>query len=78
MAITGQDQYNKITCINSLICRIQNLLPDSCNLCGSEYCVKRNEISLISCEICGQGSHNVCVFEKLGIPTPDQADFDQK
>ena len=77
LAITGQDQYNKITCINSLICRIQNLLPDNCNLCEGEYCVKRDEISLISCEICGQGSHNACVFAKLGISTPDQADFDQ-
>ena len=78
MAITGQDQYNKMTCTNSLICRIQNLLPDTCNLCENEYCVKRDEISLIICEICGQGSHNVCVLAKLGIPTSEQADFDQK
>ena len=77
LAVTEQDQYNKPTCINSLICRIQNLLPDTCNICDSEYCVKRDEISLLSCEICGQGSHNVCVFEKLGIPTSEQVDFDQ-
>ena len=53
LAVTEQDQYNKPTCINSLICRIQNLLPDTCNICDSEYCVKRDEISLLSCEICG-------------------------
>ena len=76
LAIPGQDQFNKPTCINTLICRIQNLLPDMCNICESEYCVKRDEISLISCEICGQGSHNPCIFEKLGIPEEDQAAFD--
>ena len=37
LAVTGQDQFTKPACINTLICRIQNLLPDKCNVCESEY-----------------------------------------
>ena len=31
---------------------------------------------MISCEICGQGSHKACIFEKLQIPIEEQAVFD--
>ena len=78
LALTGQDQFIKPACINSLICRIQNLLPDKCNLCESEYCVKRDEISLLNCEICGQGSHNACILNLCGVKTEDQEAFDSK
>ena len=75
---TGQGEYTKPTCINTLICRIQNLLPDICKLCKSEYCVKRNEIPLLSCEICGQGSHNICLWNHFGINPEEQEAFDSK
>ena len=74
LAVTGQDHYTKIACINTLICRIQNLFPDECNLCKAEYCVKREEIPLISCEICGQGSHDKCIREHLGLQEGDSLD----
>ena len=51
-------------------------MPDKCNLCESEYCVKRDEISLLNCEICGQGSHNICIMEHLGVKPEDQEAFD--
>ena len=76
--ITGQDQFNKPTCINTLICRIQNLLPDKCNLCEAEYCVKRDETPLLSCEICGQGSHNVCLWDHFGVSPDDREQFDSE
>ena len=74
LAETGQEQFNKAACINTLICRIQNLFPDVCNICKAEYCVKRDDISLLSCEICGQGSHNVCIREHLGLQEGDALD----
>ena len=70
------DQFTKPACVNNLICCIQNLLPDRCNICGDEYCVKRDEISLLTCEICGQGSHNACILDQFGVLTEEQDAFD--
>ena len=74
--VTDQDQFTKPACVNNLICPIQNLLPDRCNICGDEYCVKRDEISLLTCEICGQGSHNACILDQFGVLTEEQDAFD--
>ena len=74
--VTDQDQFTKPTCVNNLICRIQNLLPDQCNICSNEYCVKRDEISLLTCEICGQGSHNTCILDQFGVLPEEQDAFD--
>ena len=71
LAVPGKDQFNKPACINTLICRIQNLLPDKCNLCETEYCVKRDEISQLYCEICGQGSHTAFIWKCLGVKPED-------
>ena len=51
-------------------------MPDRCNICGDEYCVKRDEISLLTCEICGQGSHNACILDQFGVLTEEQDAFD--
>ena len=32
LGTSGQDQFTKPKCINNIICRIQNLLPDTCNI----------------------------------------------
>ena len=63
--------YNKDTVINNLIVRIQNLLPDFCNMCQSEYCTKISEPAAISCSLCGQAAHKACIAEKLGISPED-------
>ncbi len=75
LGIPGHDQYNKPTCINVLICRIQNLFPDDCSICGTKYCISLNDVPLLSCEICGQGSHNLCVLKQLKVPDEQQAAF---
>ena len=77
LGTSGQDQFTKPTCINNLICRIQNLLPDTCNICKEEYCVKLDETPLLLCEICGQGSHNECILQQLGIQTDNTVNPDQ-
>ena len=53
--------------INSLIVRIQNLLPDTCRICETEYCTELGGKTIISCSICGQAAHNECIAQKLGM-----------
>ena len=71
LKVPGQDAFTKPACINTVICRIQNLLPDICNICHEEYCVKLSEKSLLTCEICGQGSHNECILHKMNVSEED-------
>ena len=61
-------QTNKPTCINLLICRIQNLLPDICHICKIKYCITLQDLPLLTCEICGQGSHDECILNILKVP----------
>ena len=73
LKVPNQDIFKKPACINTLICRIQNLLPDECGICKKEYCVTREEIALLTCEICGQGSHYDCILDMFGV-LPDKKD----
>ena len=49
--------------VDMIILRIKNLFPDICQICEQEYCVKLEDLPLLSCESCGQGAHESC-FEK--------------
>jgi len=75
LEISSHEQYTKPTSINSLICRVQNLLPDLRNICGENYCLKLKDKPLLECEICGQGSHNGCVLKSLTVPEEEQEAF---
>ena len=79
LGTSGQDQFKKLTCIKNLIRRTYNQLPDACNiiLCKEEYCVKLDETPVLLCEICGQGSHNECILQQLGIQTDNTVNSDQ-
>ena len=59
--------YKKDTCVNTLICRIQNLFPDDCVFCKEEYCIKLTDTSLLSCKICGQGAHSPCILNHIQL-----------
>lgn len=72
LGIDNYDKYTKPACINMLVCRIQNLFPDTCIICEETYCTKLSETPLLTCGICGQGSHNRCILEKLSVPVPEQ------
>ena len=61
--ITGYEAYTKPASIIWLICRIQNLLPDICQICEEPYCLQKDEVALLICEICVQGCHNVCILK---------------
>ena len=78
LKVPGQDAFTKPACINTVICRIQNLLPDICNICHKEYCVKLSETSLLTCEICCQGSHNECILHKMNVSEEDIDAFGQQ
>ena len=56
----------KTNVINELICRIQNLLLDNCGMCLSNFATGIDEISLLQCEMCGQGIHRQCLKSLLG------------
>ena len=59
--------YKKDTCVNALICRIQNLFPDDCVFCKEEYCIKLTDTPLLSCKICGQGAHSPCILNHIQL-----------
>lgn len=59
--------YIKERCIHELVCRIQNLLPDKCQLCTRTYEVKLDEKPVLSCVMCGQGCHNECILPLLAL-----------
>ena len=37
------------------------LLPDTCQSCGEEYCVRREEKPALRCKLCHQGFHQPCL-----------------
>ena len=69
--VPGREDYVKSANVESLICRIQNLLPDKCGICSKIYCVKNTDASLLSCEICGQDAHNDCLVNAVNNSLPD-------
>ena len=59
--VVGREEYVKSSNAQTLVCRIQNLLPDICGFCNDVYCVKNNDVSLLSCDMCGQEIHHKCL-----------------
>ena len=70
--VPGRAEYVKSANVESLICRIQNLLPDECGICNKVYCVKNADPSLLSCEICGQDAHNDCLISAVNNSLPQE------
>ena len=66
LKVSDQEGYNKPKLLHNLIVRIQNLLPDTCGLCKQEYNTRLDDEPLLSCEVCGQGSHDPCIKHILG------------
>lgn len=75
LGVKNQDQRTKPTCVHNLICRIENLLPDTCSICKEDYKVGYLDTPLLSCEDCGQGSHNKCILDKLGVEEAEQESY---
>ena len=68
------NQYRADALPHELVCCLQNLFSDSCKLCNQTYCIKLGEKPILSCIKCGQGCHNSCVLQVIGIT---EADLDE-
>ena len=68
LGVPGQKAYVKPAVINSLVCRIENLLPDHCPVSSDTYVISKDEMSLLNCSICGQAAHTQCLLDLLEIP----------
>ena len=75
--IADQSAYTKDAVVLNLICRIQNLLPDACNICDEMYCTPVDEIPLLKCSICGQGAHIPCILRLLRVNGEEKNNFTQ-
>ena len=60
------NNYVKDACVHELICRIQNLLIDTCQFCSCNYATGKDDILLLQCCICGQSAHKPCLQALLG------------
>ena len=75
LGVPGQDIYTKPTIVHNLICRIQNLLPETCPICLESYCIERDELELLPCSICGQACHTPCLLGLLEISEGERRSF---
>ena len=58
---------NKPPLIHNIICKIQNLLPDTCIICQEVYCSKLEDTPFMACHVCGQEVHRPCFMKLLGM-----------
>ena len=65
LLISFNDTVTKKILAHDILCRIQNLLPDNCNLCNQRYRIKLNEKPILECEVCYQGVHTSCWTELI-------------
>jgi len=60
-------EMKKDDIIHELICRIQNLLPDECQICNKSYKSNIEDPPYLSCDVCGQEVHKPCFMKLLKI-----------
>ncbi len=61
LKVKGGQALLKPALIQAIIVRIQNLLPDKCDICEENYTIGLDDKPLLSCCICGQGAHDRCI-----------------
>ena len=75
LGLPNQEAHTKPTCITILMRKMKNLLPKKCGICDEQYYVQRGKVPLLSCGICGQGSHDPCILQKLNVSEADKPNF---
>lgn len=63
LLIESAENYYKDDLIETIIQRIENLLPTVCMKCNKTYAVAISDIPKIVCAVCGQGAHHDCIDE---------------
>ena len=76
LRVDGTEDYKKDCLPHEVLCRVQNLFPDICHICKQEYCVALRDNPIVHCANCGQGCHNACVLQLLGIDELDAGNVD--
>ena len=71
LGVPNMEDYKAGALPHELLCRVQNLFPDVCDLCKKNYCVRLRDKPIVSCVRCGQGCHNECVLQLLGKTQED-------
>ena len=71
LKIPNENNYTKDIVAHHLLCRIQNLLPDTCSICQETYIFELNDTPLLECAICGQEVHRTCFINLLGAANID-------
>ena len=61
------ENLKKPDIIHALIVKIQNLLPDTCQICKESYVSRIDDSPFLACELCGQEVHKQCFLNKLGL-----------
>ena len=79
LGLDKSEEDHKPEVIEKLVIRLQSLFPDECQICKSDYVVRRTDKPLIECARCTQGVYAQCLARKLGIAqneleqmTPDE------
>ena len=69
------DGLLKPAVVHSIIVRIQNLLPDTCQICHERYKFSIGEKPFLACKMCGQEVHKQCFQVLLGIENCDDVNI---
>ena len=69
------ENLKKPEIIHLLICKIQNLLPDTCQICKEKYVSDIKDPSFLACELCDQEVHKACFMAKLGLTSDKGVDL---
>jgi len=77
LGVPDMDRYLATELPKKLFCRIQNILPDICHICNTQYCIKVSDMPVISCVKCGQGCHNECILKLVGKTEEDLVGLNQ-
>lgn len=74
LGTNANGSFKKPALVSMLIRRIQTLLPDTCAFCKQEYTVGPQELPLLTCRLCSQGSHDECVRSYIKNATGQNLD----
>ena len=70
LKIPNYEMKTKKPLAHLIVCRLQNLLPENCNICQDRYKIALGDSALLECAICGQGVHRKC-YTELAAATID-------
>ena len=71
LGVPNMEKYRADTLPHELVCHLQNLFPDQCEICKQKFCVALHDKPILSYARCGQGCQNQCILQLLGKTEED-------